>query len=251
MGTMRLGSAAARIMQLGATGRAPQGGRLLVMSSLAGTMPVPLAAPYCAAKHALQGFFSSLRAELAGNALHQGAPSVSVTIVCPGPVVSAGSDSAILSDHSDCRTYTASTRVQVSQAGRMSANRCAQLALAAASAGVSESWMGPQPALALAYISWLCPCLRGALDPTAAAIRASNMQTGNASLSAGMTSALVCRLLSCSALMQTCSFVADTLTLACCACGHRRLCASLWRTLTCQCGSARGDRGRLEQQKMH
>jgi len=52
-------------------------GRLVAMSSLAGKTGVPLRTAYAASKHALHGFFDSLRIELAGT-------GVSVTLVCPG-----------------------------------------------------------------------------------------------------------------------------------------------------------------------
>ncbi len=52
-------------------------GRLVSMSSLAGKTGVPMRAAYAASKHAMQGFFDSLRIELAGS-------GVSVTSLCPG-----------------------------------------------------------------------------------------------------------------------------------------------------------------------
>jgi short-subunit dehydrogenase len=52
-------------------------GRLVSMSSLAGKTGVPCRAAYAASKHAMQGFFDSLRIELQGT-------GVSVTSVCPG-----------------------------------------------------------------------------------------------------------------------------------------------------------------------
>lgn len=52
-------------------------GRLVVVSSLAGKTGVPMRSGYSAAKAALNGFFDSLRIELANT-------GVSVTIVCPG-----------------------------------------------------------------------------------------------------------------------------------------------------------------------
>lgn len=51
-------------------------GRLVVVSSLAGLTGVPTRTGYAASKHALHGFFDSLRIELAGT-------GVTVTIVCP------------------------------------------------------------------------------------------------------------------------------------------------------------------------
>jgi NAD(P)-dependent dehydrogenase (short-subunit alcohol dehydrogenase family) len=52
-------------------------GRLVVVSSLTGKTGVPTRSGYAASKHALHGFFDSLRIELRGT-------GVSVTMVCPG-----------------------------------------------------------------------------------------------------------------------------------------------------------------------
>ena len=51
-------------------------GRIAVMSSVAGFAPLVNRTAYSASKHALHGYFESLRAELAGS-------GVSVTMVCP------------------------------------------------------------------------------------------------------------------------------------------------------------------------
>lgn len=51
-------------------------GRIAVMSSVAGFAPLVNRTAYAASKHALHGYFESLRAELAGS-------GVSVTMVCP------------------------------------------------------------------------------------------------------------------------------------------------------------------------
>ncbi len=51
-------------------------GRIVVVSSLAGLTGVPTRSGYAATKHALHGFFDSLRIELAGT-------GVSVTLACP------------------------------------------------------------------------------------------------------------------------------------------------------------------------
>jgi len=51
-------------------------GRIAVMSSVAGFAPLSGRAGYAASKHALHGFFESLRGELSGD-------GVSVTMVCP------------------------------------------------------------------------------------------------------------------------------------------------------------------------
>lgn len=52
-------------------------GHLVLMASLAGLVPAPLAAPYTASKHAVVGLGQALRAEAAEH-------GVRVTVVCPG-----------------------------------------------------------------------------------------------------------------------------------------------------------------------
>lgn len=56
-------------------------GRIVVVSSLAGLTGVPTRTAYAASKHALHGFFDSLRIELAGS-------GVAVTLACPDFVLS-------------------------------------------------------------------------------------------------------------------------------------------------------------------
>jgi short-subunit dehydrogenase len=56
-------------------------GRFVPVASVAGLTGVPSRSGYCASKHALVGFFDSLRIELAGT-------GVSVTTICPDFVVS-------------------------------------------------------------------------------------------------------------------------------------------------------------------
>jgi len=58
-------------------------GRFVVVSSLAALIGAPTRALYAASKHALMGFFNSLRMELADS-------GVSITIVCPGSVSDTG-----------------------------------------------------------------------------------------------------------------------------------------------------------------
>ncbi len=53
------------------------GGHLVAISSVAGKLGVPLRSGYCAAKHALHGFFDALRAETYDEGIR-------VTLACPG-----------------------------------------------------------------------------------------------------------------------------------------------------------------------
>lgn len=94
-------------------------GRIVVMSSLAGLTGVPTRTGYAATKHALHGFFDSLRVELAGS-------GVSVTLVCPDFVLSEIHRRALGPDGRPLGT----SPMQGSRI--MTAERCAELALAAA-----------------------------------------------------------------------------------------------------------------------
>ena len=69
-------------------------GRLVAISSLAGRTGVPLRTGYCAAKHALVGYFEALRAEI------EQAYGVGVTIVLPGSVRTEIATNALQGDGS-------------------------------------------------------------------------------------------------------------------------------------------------------
>ena len=94
-------------------------GRLVVVSSLAGLTGVPTRTGYAASKHALHGFFDSLRIELAGT-------GVSVTLVCPDFVLSEIHRRALGPDGRPLGTSP------MDEARIMSARDCARLVLAAA-----------------------------------------------------------------------------------------------------------------------
>ena len=66
-------------------------GRIAVMSSVAGFAPLSLRSAYATSKHALHGFFDTLRAELVDD-------GVSVTIVCPS-FVKTDIEAHMLGDH--------------------------------------------------------------------------------------------------------------------------------------------------------
>jgi short-subunit dehydrogenase len=68
--------------------RARRAGRIVVVSSVMGYVGTPGRSTYAAAKHALHGYFDSLRAELWKE-------NIGVTLVCPGYVKTAVSDNAV------------------------------------------------------------------------------------------------------------------------------------------------------------
>lgn len=68
--------------------RARRAGRIVVVSSVMGYLGTPGRSTYAAAKHALHGYFNSLRAELWRE-------NIGVTLACPGYVRTAVSDNAL------------------------------------------------------------------------------------------------------------------------------------------------------------
>ena len=68
--------------------RTQRSGRIVVVSSVMGYVGTPGRSTYAAAKHALHGYFDSLRAEV----WREG---IGVTLVCPGYVKTAISDNAV------------------------------------------------------------------------------------------------------------------------------------------------------------
>jgi short-subunit dehydrogenase len=96
-------------------------GRIVVVSSLAGLTGVPTRSGYAASKHALHGFFDSLRIELAGS-------GVSVTLACPDFVKSEIHRRALGADGQALGTSP------LREEKIMSAAECARLILAAGAA---------------------------------------------------------------------------------------------------------------------
>jgi short-subunit dehydrogenase len=66
-------------------------GHIVVTSSLAGLLSIPTRAVYCAAKHALHGYFNALRAEVWRD-------GIKVTLVCPAGVRTRIGYSSLLGD---------------------------------------------------------------------------------------------------------------------------------------------------------
>jgi len=68
-----------------------ESGQIVVMSSVIGKFGTPLRTSYAGSKHALQGFFDSLRAEVHDK-------NIAVTIICPGYVSTEVSNNALTAD---------------------------------------------------------------------------------------------------------------------------------------------------------
>jgi len=91
-----------------------QSGHIAVTASVAGKMGVPFRTGYCAAKHAMMGFFDALRAEIAHHNIH-------VSTITPGFIRTNVSENALSGDG------TAFGQVDENIAGGMAPDECAKV----------------------------------------------------------------------------------------------------------------------------
>ncbi|XP_068948155.1 dehydrogenase/reductase SDR family member 7 [Petaurus breviceps papuanus] len=120
-------------------------GKIVTMSSLMGLAAAPLGSGYCASKHALHGFFNSLRSELVMY------PEITVTNICPGPVQSNIVQNAF--------TEKVSKKVENpgNQHYKMATSRCVRLMLVSMANDLKEVWISEQPYLFFFYIWQYAP----------------------------------------------------------------------------------------------
>ena len=104
-------------------------GHFVVTSSVSGKIGVKQRSGYCASKHALHGFFDSLRAEVAND-------GINVTIVCPGYIKTPISQSAL---DAQGASYGKSDKRQ--EQG-MAADECARRMLKAVASKREEVYIG-------------------------------------------------------------------------------------------------------------
>jgi len=118
-------------------------GHIVVISSLVGKFGTPYRSTYSASKHALHGFFDSLRAELTND-------KIDVTILCPGFVNTQISVNALTGDGKKLG------KMDQAQANAMSADQFAQKALKAIEQKKLEAYIGGKEILGV-YIKRLLP----------------------------------------------------------------------------------------------
>ncbi|XP_013777266.1 dehydrogenase/reductase SDR family member 7-like [Limulus polyphemus] len=120
-------------------------GHFVITSSGAGKFGAPNSASYTASKHALHGYFESLRTEMSNS-------NISVTIVCPGPVFTPLLEIAFTGKKGEVVGQKHSP-----QDKRMAVSRCAYLMGVAIANKVDEVWLCLQPILTVYYISQYTP----------------------------------------------------------------------------------------------
>lgn len=118
-------------------------GHIVTITSLTGKFGSPLRSSYAASKHALHGFFDSLRAEL-------GHTPLKVTLICPGFVRTNVSLNALTGDGSRQNKMDEATEKGISP------EYLAQKILRAIEKGKEELWVGGKEVLGV-YIKRLFP----------------------------------------------------------------------------------------------
>ncbi len=120
------------------------GGNISVTSSMTGKFGFPLRTAYCASKHAVQGYFEALRAELYDK-------KVRVTIVSPGRVYTNISVNAIDKDGNK------HGELDPGQAKGISAEKCAHKIMKAINRNKKELWVGGSEILMIYIRKYLSP----------------------------------------------------------------------------------------------
>ncbi|BFZ07802.1 hypothetical protein BsWGS_10841 [Bradybaena similaris] len=119
-------------------------GQVVVVSSVAGKFGAPTFRSYTGSKHAIHGYFESLRTEM-------GEHKIDVTLVCPGPVVSDITRASVTGKPGEVIGDIPTTNK------RMATDRCAYLTSVAIANKLYEAWISQHPALVLLYFSQYFP----------------------------------------------------------------------------------------------
>jgi dehydrogenase/reductase SDR family protein 7 len=144
-------------------------GSIVVISSIAGVIGSPGSASYSMSKHALHGFFNTLRMEVAEK-------GVTVHMVCPGPVDTPyfkrqfgpvlGKGPEVTRDPGK------------KDSTRVTAERCAQLTVVALANRLDEVWISKNPILFFTYMFHYCPLLANWLGKRIGGNRAKAIKAG-------------------------------------------------------------------------
>ncbi|XP_024286005.1 dehydrogenase/reductase SDR family member 7 [Oncorhynchus tshawytscha] len=141
-------------------------GSVVTVSSVVGLAGAPLATGYSASKHALQGFFNSLRTELTEY------PRILISTVCPGPVQSQIVQNA----------FTEEVGKAIPTAGdqqhKMVTSRCVRLILVGIANGTKEMWIAQQPFLLFYYVWQYAPTWAWFITDVLGRKRVQNFKAG-------------------------------------------------------------------------
>ncbi|KAM3920183.1 dehydrogenase/reductase SDR family member 7 isoform 1-T1 [Leptodactylus fuscus] len=141
-------------------------GKIVTLSSITGLIGVPLSTGYAASKHALQGFFNSLRVELGCY------PDIAVINICPGPVQSKVVENACTEQ------FETSVGTKTDQSHKMETDRCVRLILISTANNLNEAWIADQPYLMLYYLWQYAPTWGWWLTQKGGQKRIQNFKSG-------------------------------------------------------------------------
>ncbi|CAD6241254.1 GSCOCG00002587001-RA-CDS [Cotesia congregata] len=116
-------------------------GHLVVTSSLAGILGVPFSGSYTGSKHALHGYFESLRGEKMNL-------NIPITMVCPGAI------STPFLPHSFTETHGEEfgEKTDVNASNKLTPERCGYLMAVAIANRLNECWISKAGALQITYL---------------------------------------------------------------------------------------------------
>ena len=117
-------------------------GHIVVTTSIAGVFGFPLRSAYCASKHALHGYFDTLRAELVDY-------NIDVTIVCPGRIHTDISKHALDKDGKE------TGKMDEGQKKGMAVDRCVKQVLRATQKNKKEIYVGNEEILMVYFKKYI------------------------------------------------------------------------------------------------
>lgn len=123
-------------------------GHIVTVSSVMGMIGTPYRSGYAAAKHALHGFFDSLRAEL-----WKDSKQIYVTLICPGWVKTQVTVNALTGDGSKLNKMDRATNIG------LPANKFAELMIGAVEAKKEEAYIGGNKEIFAVYLKRIFPRL--------------------------------------------------------------------------------------------
>jgi len=152
----------------------------VVISSVAGKHSAPVSGSYTASKHAIQGYFDTLRMEMDEY-------NIKVTVVCPGQVATFGSENSFTGKVGENFGKSVPSR------HKLTPERCAELTVLAATFELDEVWIAKQPLLLFAYVAQYFPSLYRKLGNRVAKSRIKAFKSGSDNINAGLFSSLFSR----------------------------------------------------------
>ncbi|KAK7108653.1 dehydrogenase/reductase SDR family member 7-like [Littorina saxatilis] len=122
-------------------------GHIAVVSSVVGLMGAPGLGSYAGSKHALHGWFDTLRMEVFEDNIH-------ISMLCPGPIFSNALKFAFTGKSGEALGVDMEPGER-----RMTTERCAHLCAVAIANQLDEAWISLQPELSYYYLNQYMPAV--------------------------------------------------------------------------------------------